>query len=222
MHKTLRLSLMLAATAGTLFSSCKREETKLAVTPVQYSYQQQDGVVPGSSTANLRVSNVPIPSKCSTNFAYRITLESVTANNNGTYSWIWSVYNPNPGNGNNGTAQDMSHWSFVLNNCCTPCSGGAVGAQLSDVVSAATSTNGTSWQSFTPTLQQDPSILNSCNIATGPVLKFDVGTSGTAKTYYRLVLSRDFQVFENAASIYKSGKRTGCGVICYPGIGCPE
>lgn len=156
----------------------------------------------------------PIDGECTV--PYKITLESKTANSNGTYTWTWSVKNPNPGNGKNNTVQDLSHWDIVFNNCCV-CSDGAM---LSDVVSASTSSNGTSWQSFTPSLQQDPSVLNTCNLATGPVLKFDKGTSGGSKTYYRLVLSRDFEVFTQAQSIYKSGNRTGCGTICYPGIGC--
>ncbi len=220
MMKTLRSSLLLAATASSLLLSCQREESKLPVSAAQYRFQQADGTVQGTSTAGMRVSNVPLPAQCQE--PYSITLESTTANGNGTYTWIWSLKNPAPGNGTNGTVQDLSHWDIVLNNCCSPCSGGSTGAQLSDIVSAATSTNGTSWQSFTPTLQQDPSVLNSCGLSTGPVLKFDVGTTGSAKIYYRLIVSRNFQVYENAASVYKSGKRTGCGTICYPGMGCPE
>jgi hypothetical protein len=144
---------------------------------------------------------------------YIITLESITPDN-GNYIWVWSVKNPNPGNGNNGTVQDLSHWDMVLNNC------GPTGAQLSDIVSAGISSNGSSWSNFTPTLQQDPSIMNTCGIATGNVLKFNQGTSGSAKTYYRLVVSRDFEVNYSGVAYYKSGNRTKCGHQCFPGIGC--
>ena len=179
-----------------------------------------------TSTENMAQNTMqfPLVSQCASvpSVPYRITLESKTDNGNGTYTWIWSVENKNPGNGNGGTFQDLSHWNIQLaNNCCpapvNPC--GGIKAQLSDVVSAATSTNGTSWQSFSPTLKPDPSI-RKCNAPIGaqsvPMLKFDVGTNGTAKTYYKLVLSDDFGVDVSAVSIYKSGSRTQCGLICSP------
>jgi hypothetical protein len=222
MMKTLRSTLLLTATASSLFFSCKREEAKLPATKVQLHYQRENNAATSATTANRQVSTPLSPMESSCTVPYRITLESVTANSNNTrFTWTWSVRNPNPGNSNGisgNPAQDLSHWNIALNNCCG-CGGGAT---LSDVVSAATSANGTSWQSFTPVVQQDPSVLTACNLSTGPMLKFDRGTSGTAKTYYRLVLSRRFNVEDMATSIYKSGNRTGCGTICYPGIGCPE
>jgi hypothetical protein len=218
MKNTIRLSLLAALAGSSLMYSCQREETKAPVQTPKIRYQIDEAPSSGISTANLRVSNVPLPSIYNSTNRYHTTLESTKDNNDGTYTWTWSVQNPKPGNGNGSTVQDLSHWSIVASNCCT-CSSGL---QLSDIVSAGTSTNGTNWQNFTPTVQQDPSILNNCNIATGPVLKFDVGTSGSSKTYYRLIVSRNFKVYEHATSYYKSGNKTGCGQMYFPGIGCVE
>ncbi|MEY5034447.1 MAG: hypothetical protein RL447_825 [Bacteroidota bacterium] len=146
---------------------------------------------------------------CSGPFA--ITLESVTANINNTYTWTWSVMNPNPGNGLNGTVQGLSHWNIKLGACIV----------MDDLIGAAMSSDGTNWTAFTPTYAQDPSILNVCNIATGPVLKFELGTNGTAKSWFKIVISKNVDVDMNGVAFFKSGNRTGCGQICFPGFGCP-
>ena len=139
--------------------------------------------------------------------AYVVTLESVTEVN-GNFEWVWSVRNPNPGNGTNGTVQDLSHWGMQFGSCVV----------WEHVIAAATSRNGTTWTSFTPTYQSDP----SQNCLTTPVLKFDVGTSGSAKTYYRITLSEDYDVAPAAFGYYKSGNRTGCCTFTFQGIGCPD
>jgi hypothetical protein len=147
----------------------------------------------------------PIVSTCTT--PYVVTLESVTLVN-GKYEWIWSVRNSNPGNGYNGTVQDLSHWNITIGNCAT----------FSSIVSGATSTNGTSWTSFTPSFQPDPSIKNTC--PTGNVIKFNLGTTGSAKSYYKLVTTQNLPVDMQAVAYYKSGTKTGCGTVCFPGFGC--
>jgi hypothetical protein len=177
--------------------------------------KQIDPVAKQPAGAAMRVSSEALSSNCP--MPYQITLESTVDNGNGTYTWTWSVKNPNPGNGNGGTVQNLSHWSMKLNNC-----GGTSGATLGDVTAAAYSANGTSWTSFTPTQQVDPSMMNTCNINTGNVLKFDFGTTGNAKSYYRVTLSRDFDVNMEGEAFYKSGTKTKCGTICFPGIGCEE
>lgn len=150
----------------------------------------------------------PIISNCPT--PYLITLESVTQVGS-NYEWVWSVTNTNPGNGSNGTVQNLSHWDIKLGQCAT----------MADVVSAATSADGITWNSFTPTYEDDQSILNTCSIVTGPVLKFDFGTSGAAKSYYKLVINKNLSVDMAANAFYKSGNNTGCGGLCFPGLGCP-
>ena len=136
---------------------------------------------------------------------YTVSLLTRKSNGDGTYTWIWSVSNPNPGNGTNGTVQDLSHWGISLGAC----------AKISDIVSASTSTNGVNWTSFTPEYKQD----RSQDCYSGAVLKFDVGTSGTNKTYYKLVVNGNFSS-EKVTGIYKSGNRTGCGTFQICGLGC--
>mgnify|MGYP000883631291 FL=1 len=141
---------------------------------------------------------------CNSN-AYQVLLESKTFSN-GNWVWIWSVKNPNPGNGTNGTSQDLSHWGMQFGTCFN----------WADVVSAAYSSNGNSWVSFNPSYSVDPS--QSC--LTTPVLKFDFGTSGSNKSYYRLVLSRDYVVNQSAIAYYKSGRRMPCCTFSFSGVGC--
>lgn len=85
---------------------------------------------------------------------------------------------------------------------------------LSTLVSAAYSSDGQNWTGFTPSYQPDPS--QGC--MTDPVLKFDFGTLGTAKSYYRLVVSQDYTIGD-AIGYYKSGNNTGCCTFNFIGIG---
>ncbi len=143
----------------------------------------------------------------STTAAYSVVLESKINNGNGTYTWTWSVQNPNPGTGLNGTVQDLSHWGITLGTCAT----------MADVVSGAYSADGISWTSFVPVLQEDKS--QSCS--TTPFLKFDFGTSGTAKSYFRLTITKNLETDNSVTALYKSGRNTGCGLFTFPGFGCP-
>jgi len=123
---------------------------------------------------------------------------------NGNWIWVWTIVNNKFGNGKNGTVQNLSHWSMSPATCFN----------LSSVVSAAYSSNGTNWTSFTPTIGADPS---SC--VNTPVLKFDYGTNGSNVSHYRLVLNQYYPV-GNATGYYKSGVNTGCGQFTFPGIAC--
>ena len=141
---------------------------------------------------------------CNSN-AYTITLES-HVQIDGNWEWVWSVQNPNPGNGKDGTVQNLSHWGMELGSCVS----------LSSVLAAAYSSDGSTWTEFTPSYQSDPS--QGC--MTTPVLKFDFGTSGIAKTYYRLVVNQDFTEGP-VQGYYKSGVITGCCTFALTGIsGC--
>lgn len=137
--------------------------------------------------------------------AYIIILESKTFVN-GNWEWVWSVQNPTPGNGRNGTVQNLSHWGMQFGTCVNPAS----------LVAAAYSPNGFDWTSFTPSIQPDPS--QGC--MTDPVLKFDFGTVSYAKSYYRLIVNQDFEAGAVQA-YYKSGSNTGCCTFYFTGIaGC--
>ncbi len=159
-----------------------------------------------SQTAVAGKQPVTSTTTCNSN-AYVVTLESKTLSA-GNWEWVWSVRNPNPGNGTNGTSQDMSHWGMQFGSCFT----------WADITGAGYSIDGTNWTSFSPTYQVDPS--QSC--VTTPVLKYNVGTSGTAKTYYKLVISKNYTVDPNAFAYYKSGARMPCCTFTFSGVGCPE
>lgn len=153
----------------------------------------------------LQANKPTPPATCNSN-AYVITLESKTFSS-GSWTWIWSVRNPNPGNGNNGTSQDLSHWGMRFGTCL----------DFSDITGAAYSFNGNNWTYFTPEYKVDPS--QRC--MTTPVLKFDAGTTGTAKTYYKLVLSKNYAIDFAASGYYKSGARMPCCTVTFSGVGCP-
>jgi hypothetical protein len=182
-------SLLVLSTFTVLFfGSCQREMDDLVVAPEEEAgksaYTESSAVSP-----------------------YAITLIGPTQQQNGNWVWIWKIQNTNPGNGNNGTVQGLSHWGFpaAAGGCFTPGS----------LVSAAYSTNGTSWTNFTPHIGVDPSA--SC--ISVPVLKFDFGTNGSAPTYYKLVVNRQFSA-SMVDGYIKSGKKTGCQTFQFMGISC--
>lgn len=197
--------LFFSAVAVSLLLGCEKNS--------ELSAEKKSEAAPVKPASATLTTTLPVESDPGCAGPFDITLESVTNNGNGTYTWTWSVLNPNPGNGSNGTVQDLSHWNITLGSCIT----------FDNIVSGATSTNGTDWTPFTPSFQPDPSLPNAgCNI-TDNVVKFNVGTSGSAKTYYRLTINEDVLVDPAATAYYKSGETTGCGTFCFPGFACrPE
>jgi hypothetical protein len=167
--------------------------------------QQNNVINPATAVTgnSARGDILPETGSCNPN-AYVVTLESHSQVGS-TWEWVWSVQNSNPGNGNGGTIQDLSHWGMQFGPCNV----------MSSVVGAAYSSNGVTWTNFTPVYEVDPN--QGC--MTTPVLKFDYGTTGSAKSYYKLIVNNDF---EEAASngYYKSGVKTGCCTFTFQGIGC--
>lgn len=137
----------------------------------------------------------------------------------GKWEWIWSVVNPNPGNGTNGTVQDLSHWGITLPECVT----------LANIhLAKAFRMDGDNqfYEVFTPKYEADKS-FDANGVCPGteanPVmLKFDYGTVGSYPTYYALVIDKDLSVDPSGTAYYKSGRVTGSCEICFPGIGCEE
>jgi hypothetical protein len=124
----------------------------------------------------------------------------------GNTTWSWSLVNPNPGNGNNGTLQDVSHWSVPLNAACEAA-----------LVSAESSYDGVNWASVSTSVDRDPSI-RACT--TVDVLKYDRGTSGIAPTYFRATFNTDFVVNPWATSWIKTGGGLqGCNMYFFSGMG---
>lgn len=138
------------------------------------------------------------------------------------YLWMWSVTNPNPGNGTTTntkglTVQDLSHWGFNLSNCTDP----ENALSASNVVKVEYKKGGDpnvsdGWMLLSTAIGKDKS--QSCT-GDATVFKFDAGTNGSTPTYYRLTLNDKF--YEAPVSGYfKSGVNTGCGVQNFQGIGC--
>jgi hypothetical protein len=124
----------------------------------------------------------------------------------GNYQWTWSVVNPNPGNGNNGTLQNISHWSVPLSTIAEAA-----------LVSAQYSFDGVNWISTTTEVERDPSIRMCTTV---DVLKFNIGSTGSAPTYYRATFSSDFILNPYATSWIKTGGGLqGCNVYYFSGLG---
>jgi hypothetical protein len=199
--------LFFSTLALSMLISCEKSANDLSIEQIDREAS------PVSPTSASITTTLPVESNPTCAGPYKVVLESVANNGNGTYTWTWSVQNPNPGNGSNGTIQALSHWDITLGQCIT----------IDNIVSGATSTNGTEWTSFTPKFEADPSLPNTgCDI-TASVVKFNVGTSGSAKTYYQLTINEDVLVDPVATGYYKGGGNTGCGTFCFPGFACkPE
>jgi hypothetical protein len=197
MKKTFRF-LFGTIVSALLITSCQRDgsaETFVAKSNQPPAIAEQSAVFARSSASQ---------GACNPN-AYTVTLES-HIQIGGNWEWIWSVQNPNPGNGKNGTVQNLSHWGMELGNC----------VNWTAVVGAAYSSDGLTWTDFAPSYQRDPSQV----CMTTSLLKFDFGTSGNAKSYYRLVVNQDFTEGP-VQGYYKSGVNTGCCTFTFMGIsGC--
>ena len=138
--------------------------------------------------------------------AYTITFLGMEQVGN-NYQWTWTVANPNPGNGTNGTLQNISHWDLPL----CPLAEAAL-------VSAEYSYNGTTWTSVSIDMDRDPSIRVCTSV---DVLKFNIGTSGTAPLYCRITFNQLFIINPIAVSYIKTGGGLqGCNIYTYTGVGC--
>jgi hypothetical protein len=158
------------------------------------------------AVVSLSLSSFKPGVKKSAATSYTITLvgiEKVGAND----VWTWTLTNTNPGNGSNGTLQNVSHWDLPL--CPT--------AEAA-LVSAEYSFDGINWTSVPIEMERDPSI----KVCTKEdVLKFNAGTVGTTPTYYRATFNRVLTVDPYAYSYIKTGGGlAGCNIYTYTGVGC--
>lgn len=122
------------------------------------------------------------------------------------HTWEWSLYNPNPGNGTNGTLQNLSHWDIPL----SPEAEAAL-------ISAEYSTDGgITWVSVPLDVERDPAIRACTKV---DVLKFNVGTVGSQPNYYRITFDTDFEVSPFATSYVKTGGGLqGCNAQFFAGV----
>jgi hypothetical protein len=197
-----KLNLIIAAMiVMVLFTtSCEREALERPAVQQNSNSTALTTATPSQSAAKRTAAS----ETCNPD-AYTVTLESRSLVD-GNWEWVWSIQNINPGNGNNGTAQDMSHWGMQLGDCVDPAS----------IVSAGYSSNGWDWSAFNPAYQTDPS--QGC--MTTPVIKFEFGTQGSNRSYYRLVVNQEYSAGFMPA-YYRSGTNTGCCTFYFMGIsGC--
>jgi hypothetical protein len=147
-----------------------------------------------------------VPAECAG--PYNVTLVNELAISGG-WQWTWKVNNPNPGNGDNGTVQKLSHINILLSSvtCLLP----------EDVLAASWSYDGINWYNVSTIPVVDPS-LNGCPTLVEPSIKFDLGGNG----YIRLVITKNMEAGGIMYGYYKSGNTTGCGSFCFEGISCVE
>lgn len=139
---------------------------------------------PATTSSNCGLYNVQVAK------TYDAALDQTT--------FTWTLYNTAPGNGSNGTAQNLSHWDMPL---CERAATHLVSASINGVP-------------FTPTYVVDPSM--SC--VTTPVLKFNFGTTGTTANTYVVVLIGKYSIDPNAIGYFKAG--TDCCTRPFQGVSC--
>lgn len=179
---------------GITFYACKKENSDLNLKTEklvrQKCLEETKGGLSTSSTS-----------------PYNIYLYDITNNGNGTYTWEWRVRHLTSGNGKPGTStvQDLSNWGITLGDCI----------KTQNIVSGSTSSNGSTWKSFTPEFKID----KSQDCYNQSLVKFDVGTKNSDISYYRLTINKNVS-HTQVPVLYKSGKNTGCGTLKTCGFGC--
>ncbi|MEP6700775.1 MAG: hypothetical protein ABJA85_05645 [Bacteroidota bacterium] len=147
---------------------------------------------------------------------YQVNLTVDKTTEPGHTIFIWSITNPCPGNGKNGSLQDLSHWDFLPGQCLDD--------NWQDVLQASYKYGNGSWNIINPlpVIEPDPS-LRKGGCYGDDVFKFNQGTSGSTTTYYKLVLNGNWGT-GNLDLYFKSGVNTGCcsKSIANKGVGCPE
>ena len=137
--------------------------------------------------------------------SYSIQMISKITDETNNQQWTWVLTNPNPGNGENGTLQDVSHISVPL-----------TADAESSLASAEYSYDGITWISIPLSIDRDPTI-KQCTSA--DVLKFDVGTTGSEPLYFRITFNDEFETSGWAKCYVKTGSgKTGCNYYYFSGV----
>src|SRR5262245_36597027 len=113
--KTLKLLSFVSFAALVVFVACTADDMR----PPSTSEQQHQTIGSGTNSGNsqygpVRNSNGSLTGRVASVLAcnnYDIALESMNPVGS-NWEWIWTVTNVNPGNGNNGTVQNLSHWGM--------------------------------------------------------------------------------------------------------------
>ena len=204
--KIVSYSVIFFALMVTVITGCKREASTGSERDISFGAKGKPPIAPSSSCG------------------YLIDLESNFEN--GQTTFVWTITNPNPGNGKNGTIQNVSHWDFVAEACENPDNNLVNNWDHIAAVAYRYGTDGP-WQYLytadpndmypaPPVPGPDPSITG-CSSAN--MFKFDQGTSGGTPTQYQIILDGNWTEGTTTAW-FKSGLNTGCCSQIIDGIGC--
>ena len=86
---------------------------------------------------------------------------------------------------------------------------------MSEVIVGSTSPDGVTWTNFNPEINT----ISDVNSASKRVLMFQQGTTRSQKSYYKLVVTKNFSINNSVSAVYKSDSQTG--VLTISGFGCP-
>jgi hypothetical protein len=157
------------------------------------------------TAATFALSAFVSPEKTASTEGYSIQMIGKVTDETNNEQWTWILTNPNPGNGDDGTLQDVSHLSI-------PVTAEAEAA----LVAAEYSRDGITWTSVPLSIDRDPTI-KQCTSA--DVLKFDVGTTGTEPLYFRITFNDEFETSGWAKCYIKTGGgRDGCNWYYFTGV----
>lgn len=190
----------------------------LALT-IFYSCQKNAGTTDSKSINSTAAENSVTSRNSETNcYDYQITM--TRSYDNGKTTFVWRIINPVPGNGNNGTQKDLSHWGFK-----PECEGGEdLNYHPEDILAAYYSYNNMqNWTQIlpTPTIKNDPS--SRCMAPEDQSFKFDFGTRGSSPTYYKLVLDGNWsEAGPNGNGGFVKAGTSCCRLSSIPGVGCKQ
>ncbi|WP_051189719.1 ice-binding family protein [Daejeonella oryzae] len=185
-------AVALFAGYGILMTGCVKDQAKI---PLNSAAIAEQGCTPQNQMSAGGTSN-------SASSPYNVHISYLKKEGN-NYVWIWEVKNTKPGNGENGTVPDLLKWGIDLGDC--------IG--LEDIVQASYSKDNKSWTDFSPSFEAD----QSANCSTNKYLSFDLGTTGSQTSYYKLVITKNVTHTDTEA-LYTSA--AGCGLFITCGFGC--
>ncbi|WP_423128188.1 hypothetical protein [Gaoshiqia sp. Z1-71] len=193
-------------------------KTVLSLAVVSFAFvgcQKPDKLIDGVAGLE-KEKGKPIPSESSC-ADYLVDLN--VTQNAGSTEFVWTIINPNPGNGKNGTLQNLSHWGFSAAGCEDPALN--LENNWSDVLAAYYFDYSLGeWVEILPTpeVKPDPSMSACTN---DPMVKYDYGTTGDLPSLYKLVLAGHWGT-SKVTGYFKSGANTGCCEFQIDGIGCKD
>lgn len=157
------------------------------------------------TAATFTLSAFVTPKKTANTESYSIQMTGKTIDEANNEQWNWVLTNSNPGDGDNGTLQDVSHFSIPL-----------TAEAETALVSAEYSYDGITWISNPLSIDRDPAIKQCTSV---DVLKFDVSTTGSEPLYFRITFNDEFESSGWAKCYIKTGGgRNGCNWYYFTGI----